>query len=1121
MTGLSVLLLLAQVPFRLADLDPSPASQQAAVPNGFVQAGPVAFFYATDSNNGFELWVTDGTDAGTRMVRDIAPGSASIDREPILALDAGVVAFVEDGDLFISDATAAGTTERCCATREVDSAGVIPNGRILVGVRDPFGSGRWLSVVDSIPEGASQLASVNVTLFLGAVGNRMLLTGRDPVSLSPALWSTDGTPAGTHNLLALSNVTSFTRLAVVGGTGYLVAFVGGQLQVVRTDGTPAGTQVLGRPASGTITDAVVAAGPLACFPGSFPGAGAEVLAWDPALNAFKVLADVNPGTSGSAAADFVSFGSGVLFAAIAGGLGDEPFFADGFDGGFVRLADISPGSGSSSPSSFTPNGGRALFKVSGSQPLWVTDGTPAGTGPVPGVSSAAAYTELAPFAGGWLFSRTQASISDPWFTDGTSARPVQTISLRGTASSNPFAFTAQALTVPFIAVTNPAGYELYRFDALDGGLLPSVELNPGPASGVGLVLGQLGGRLIVNAEDVSGGLELFSVGPTPGDVTLVKDIRAGLSSSDPFGGVTAGSVVYFHARTAAEGYELWRTDGTNPGTTLVQDLYPGSATSLPDPSATDAPPVALPDGGLILNAESPAGLFLWSVTATGGYTRLHDDYATRLLRAGDRAYADLCSIGSGCELWATDGTPAGTVLWAETLAGSGSGSPRHFAALGDQLMFVANDEDGGVSLFVTTDAGFNAVAPVSVYAIDLAPGAGGVLFAESTTETGREPWFTDGTGKRLVRDIIPGPESSEPSGFTVAGRRTFFVASDREHGRELWVTDGTGAGTRMFADLAPGPSSSSPYALFSAYGWLFFGAADNDEDTEPYAVPLTEGPPAITTQVTGQTGGDGGWYVTDVGVTFRVSDPDVPILTSSGCGTSRMEFDGGFIGATVVTQDGPDTVLPCRARSSGGESSVSVSVRRDATAPRISCPPTVMARATGVTGAVVSFATPVAVDQIDPAPAVTLSHASGSTFALGRTVVTATATDHVGHASECTFSVEVRDPQPPVLTCPMDQQVAFGTAVTYAATATDDIDPMPMLTFSAPSGTVFPPGRSGVSVTAIDAAGNLASCAFFVTVDAPVDGGGGGMVNGSCGCGSSPFGVLAFAVLALLRRRRR
>ncbi len=59
---------------------------------------------------------------------------------------------------------------------------------------------------------------------------------------------------------------------------------------------------------------------------------------------------------------------------------------------------------------------------------------------------------------------------------------------------------------------------------------------------------------------------------------------------------------------------------------------------------------------------------------------------------------------------------------------------------------------------------------------------------------------------------------------------------------------------------------------------------------------------------------------------------------------------------------------------------------------------------------------------------------------------------------------------------------ANGAIVTYAATATDDTDPAPVLTCTPGSGTLFPPGQTVVTCTATDAVGNDVSGSFTVTV---------------------------------------
>ena len=76
------------------------------------------------------------------------------------------------------------------------------------------------------------------------------------------------------------------------------------------------------------------------------------------------------------------------------------------------------------------------------------------------------------------------------------------------------------------------------------------------------------------------------------------------------------------------------------------------------------------------------------------------------------------------------------------------------------------------------------------------PFKNGVLYS-ATESSGREPYFSDGTaaGTRMLKNIAPGTDSSNPSSFFVLGDRAFFIASGA-----LWVTDGTTVGTKLLAN---------------------------------------------------------------------------------------------------------------------------------------------------------------------------------------------------------------------------------------------------------------------------------------------------------------------------------
>src|SRR5687767_11085846 len=108
---------------------------------------------------------------------------------------------------------------------------------------------------------------------------------------------------------------------------------------------------------------------------------------------------------------------------------------------------------------------------------------------------------------------------------------------------------------------------------------------------------------------------------------LLRDINSGALDSNPQYGTELNGVLYFTAYSPEVGNELWRSDGTPAGTWLVADIFPG-----PDSS-----------------------------TPTAEY---------RFARLGKRLYFSAWSPESGVELWATDGTAAGTVMIADIHPGA-------------------------------------------------------------------------------------------------------------------------------------------------------------------------------------------------------------------------------------------------------------------------------------------------------------------------------------------------------------------------------------------------------------------------------------------------------------------
>lgn len=298
--------------------------------------------------------------------------------------------------------------------------------------------------------------------------------------------------------------------------------------------------------------------------------------------------------------------------------------------------------------------------------------------------------------------------------------------------------------------------------------------------------GVLGGKVYFAGVDASNGSELWVTDGTDAGTSLIKDIKPGADSSSPNYFFTYNNQLFFFAGTAETGVELWKTDGTAAGTVLVKDINPGSG-----------------DG-----SENSAISFLSNGIA--------------YFIANDGTH--------GNELWKTDGTGGGTQMVKDINPGSGDGvgfrvqeqyyGINEFIALGSLTLFPAND-GSGIELWKTdgTTQGTELVKDIE----SRLPGIGGspsnltafnnkIYFSAITLAEGAELWVTDGTtaGTNLVKDIYPGNESSTPSLITsiIFGNRLVFTATDAAHGTELWSTDGTGEGTTLLKDINPGKDGS-------------------------------------------------------------------------------------------------------------------------------------------------------------------------------------------------------------------------------------------------------------------------------------------------------------------------
>ncbi|MGH3370609.1 MAG: HYR domain-containing protein, partial [Nocardioidaceae bacterium] len=159
-------------------------------------------------------------------------------------------------------------------------------------------------------------------------------------------------------------------------------------------------------------------------------------------------------------------------------------------------------------------------------------------------------------------------------------------------------------------------------------------------------------------------------------------------------------------------------------------------------------------------------------------------------------------------------------------------------------------------------------------------------------------------------------------------------------------------------------------------------------------------------------------------------------------------------------------------------------VAGDGTPPVITGPGSQDLQATGPGGAVATFSA-TALDETSGARPVSCSPASGSTFPIGETTITCTASDAAGNVATSTGVITVADSAGPVLSLADVQAEAAGptgAVVTFTASATDAVDGARPVSCSPASGSAFPLGATSVSCSASDTRGNRSTGTFIVTV---------------------------------------
>jgi len=806
--------------YLVKDLAATPNAAAGLRPYGLTVHDDQLYFVGWHPLTGNELWTSDGTAEGTRLVADTAAGNGSDYggvRSPLVPLgDAVYFASCDEVSvcqLWRSDGTSAGTVP---ITRfSSRSAGVSLltawNGTLYFVAADARHSELHRS--DGTAEGTELVA--DIVMGPGDSGLRDLAVAANRLFLSfgDRLWTSDGTAAGTRHLLSLG--TSWIVSPIL-EAGSRIFFVVGFFEVWTSDGTPSGTR--------RIVTNNGAINPLATFSGKLFFSTLNELGehnlWisDGTPSGTRM---VNGLPSRPLAG--VALGGELYF-----GVGGQLWKTDGSTQGTVRVADLE---GSIRSATVL---GDTLF-VGTTSGLWKMDDDG-----VTLVDDAFSASELTPFREGVAFqAESPETGSELAVTSGGGAALLTDVVDPG--SSRPAELTAHQGTLLFSTSRYPAELYQTRGTADQTRGLGSFDSQP--------VSVRAGERAFVLEDDLrvldpDGELVPLLEGQAwEWDLSLLRDAATAFEDQLSF-------LVW---NFATDHIELWRSNGTGEGTRRIGELMEFHYCFV------CSPPEPWPTYGIV-----PAGdrLFvhfanhLWTTDGSvGGAVELDLSAGCdgcdldRATRVGDRLFFTTSRYAGMRRLWTSDGTEEGTRVVREFASPTPEGRPARvgdFLALGPTLVFVIEDPALGEELW-TSDGTAAGTVPVR----DIRPGpgssnprafavVGGRLdFAADDGIHGHELWTSDGTlaGTHLAADLRPGAMSSSPRELTAVDGRLVFAADDGVHGLELWTSDGSAAGTRLLQDLQPGPLPSSPHAFTAAGERVYFAAGTEDTGIELWALP--------------------------------------------------------------------------------------------------------------------------------------------------------------------------------------------------------------------------------------------------------------------------------------------
>jgi ELWxxDGT repeat protein len=636
--------------------------------------------------------------------------------------------------------------------------------------------------------------------------------------------------------------------------------------------------------------------------------GTELWISDGTSSGTQMLKDIAPGEISSYPSGFYKVGDKMIFMANDGVNGNELWVTDGTTAGTFMLRDINPGPSSSYFSNTPLVVNDKLFFISNTpnegNELWVSNGTQEGTFLVKDIIPGSGYNGYGNFVsvGNKLFFTTNDSMngSELWVSNGTEAGTYMVKDITPGSSSTYFnAFFEYNGKLLFVPQDSNYDYELWVSDGTSNGtyLLKNISLSSSSSPQDFIKVGNIA---FFTAADGISGRELWKTDGTTDGTVMVKDINLTSIESEnyTFGSslrkkfINVNGKLFFLANSGPEGFELWKSDGTNSGTVLVKDFLTG-------PTSASYSNFFAAGSNLFFSVTDNSGetnYFKSDGTDEGtkNFTSLDPNVVFRnvyplIASANNQLYFAAYGNETGYELYKTDGNTVKFIKDIETNIHYGYSNFNYKAGVNNNVIFSFNDNEHGLELWKTNglndtrllmdfvkypqggpntsdyysaSSSFNNFFTLNNYSYFIrnniiwrTDGENVSIWFQSpstiasmTLSGNSIRWLTrnqlyesNGVTINLIKDLPDWSYSSFSGDFMAdVNGTTYFIYSTNATGREMWKTDGTANGTALVKDIVPGFSGLYLWGNYRQVGNKLFFSASYENGYELWVTDGTE-----------------------------------------------------------------------------------------------------------------------------------------------------------------------------------------------------------------------------------------------------------------------------------------